>query len=256
VLLALAFGLGFVFFGVGTGFGGLNDLWQSFASNSSGQSKSELREEVQKNPNDSEAVTRLAAEYQRDGELKNAVAVLKAYADEHTKDAAVLAQLAAVYRRQSQVFQFQAAQANLDALNADPSAALLPPLQSAKGQPVLAPNPITSDAAQRANARFNKAFANLQGAFSNAVATYKKIAAAEPKSAEAQLQIASVIEQQLQDAPTAVATAQLNDLENAYSRFLALAAPEDPNVPVIRSRLKTLRKQLNASRAAQATAAG
>lgn len=241
VFLAVSFGLSFVFFGVGTGFGGLNDLWNSFGQSSSGPSKSDLQERLQKNPRDSDAARQLAAAYQQDDQRRQAISVLETYTAASPRDTDALAQLASLYIAQAENQRQRAIQAQAELQDADPAGGLLPTLQSPKGQPVLEQNPITSNASQKANERFNDAYTTMQGAYTKAIDSYKKIATAQPRNADVQIQIAQAA-QSAQDGPTMVA---------AFKRFLALAPPEDPRVPVIRRELRRLEKQLRSARSSQ-----
>ena len=77
-------------------------------------------------------------------------------------------------------------------------------------------------------------YSAMQAAYGNAIATYKRLAVANPKDSSTQFELAQTAEQ-TGDAATAIA---------AYKRFLVLA-PQDPTAPAVRARIK----QLKASRA-------
>ena len=66
--------------------------------------------------------------------------------------------------------------------------------------------------------------------YSKAITTYRRLAAATPKDASVQLELAQAAEQG-NDAQTAIA---------AYEQFLKLA-PDDPQASIVRQQLKQLK---------------
>jgi tetratricopeptide (TPR) repeat protein len=241
VFLALVFGVGFVVFGVGGGIPGtsLGDILRDNSSTSGSASESELRDRIKENPNDADAYRELATNLQQDGDTQEAIDTLKQYAGLRPKDTVALGQLGSLYLAEANRLQAKAARAYADFQEANPGAFL--PTLTANGRPVLS-NQVTDPAARAANERYSRAYGDMQGAFSKAVAVYKLITKATPRDPQAQLQLAQTA-QTANDLPAAIA---------AYKRFLALS-PEDQNAPLIRQQISRLRSALQAQ-AAQQTA--
>ena len=90
LFLAIAFGLGFVAFGVGTGVGGtsIGDVLRDiFSSSSGGQDLDSLKEDAARNPKDPSAQIGYANALQAAGQTATAVAVLQKYTTANPKDA-------------------------------------------------------------------------------------------------------------------------------------------------------------------------
>src|SRR5829696_673250 len=82
LVLALAFGIGFVAFGVGTGVGGtsIGDVLRDiFSSSVGGQDLESLKEDAAKNPKDQSAQIAYTNALQAAGQTAAAVAVLQKY---------------------------------------------------------------------------------------------------------------------------------------------------------------------------------
>ena len=240
VLLALVFGVGFIFFGVGGNLPGtsIGDILSDSSGTSSGPSESSLRDRIEENPNDAAAYKELATKLQQDGDTEEAITVLVNLTEIAPKDTDALAQLGSLYLAKAQRLRLRAAQAQADFQSVNPGA-FLPSLTSG-GQPVIT-NPIIDQAAQEASQRFDRAYADMQGASEQAVDTYRKIAQATPNDPQAQLQLAQTA-QTAADYETAVA---------AYKKFLRLA-PDDQNAPFVRQQVNQLEAQLKQAQAAQA----
>jgi tetratricopeptide (TPR) repeat protein len=241
VLLALVFGVGFIFFGVGGNLPGtsIGDILSDSSGTGGGPSESSLRNRIEENPNDAAAYKELATKLQQDGDTEEAITVLVNYSEIAPKDTDALAQLGSLYLAKANRLRARAAQAQADFESVNPGA-FLPSLTSSSGQPVIT-NPIIDQAAQEASQRFDRAYADMQGASQQAVDTYKKIAQATPNDPQAQLQLAQTA-QTAADYETAVA---------AYKKFLRLS-PDDQNAPFVRQQVKQLEAQLKQTQAAQA----
>ena len=117
IVLALMFGIGFVFLGVGSGTGGLNPM-DMFTNGGSGSGISSLSSKVKDNPKDAQAWLDLARAYQTDNQLTSALGAYQAYLSLKPKDANVLIEAASLYdtyaAQQSQ--SAAGAQAQLQAL--------------------------------------------------------------------------------------------------------------------------------------------
>lgn len=240
VLLALIFGVGFVVFGVGGGIPGtsLGDILRNSNGTSSGPSTSELQKRIAENPKDAQAYLDLATNYQQDGDRQQAISTLERYTQLRPKDTDALSQLGSLYLAQATTYQTEAARAQAAFADANPGAFL--PTLLAGGKPVLS-NPVIDPVSQQASTRFNEAYANMQGAYSSAVATYRRITKASPNDPQAQLQLAQAA-QTGGDFPTAI---------GAYQAFLRLS-PGDENAPFVRQQIR----RLQAAQAQQAQGAG
>jgi tetratricopeptide (TPR) repeat protein len=246
VFLALVFGVGFVVFGVGGGIPGtsLGDILRSNGSSNSA-SESDLRNRIKEHPKDAAAYRDLATQLQQDGKTQEAIDTLGDLARLQPKNTTVLAQLGSLYLLQANRYGNQAQQAQIDFAEVNPGAFM--PELTANGQPVFT-DPVTSPAAQEASTHFNQAASNAQGAYSNAVDVYKRLAKLTPRDAQAQLQLAQTA-QTSGDYKTAI---------TAYQKVLKLS-PNDPQAPAIRQQIKAsqaqLRKALRDQAAQQAAAA-
>jgi tetratricopeptide (TPR) repeat protein len=102
-LLALAFGIGFVVFGVGTGVSGANlgDFFRDLFGGGSSDTPAiaDALEAVQENPDDPEALLDLATAYRVAGQSADAAETLEKYVELEPSDATALRQLTAVYLR-------------------------------------------------------------------------------------------------------------------------------------------------------------
>ena len=104
VLLALVFGLGFVFLGIGSGSNGITDALQNafnFGKSGGGASISSLERKTQKNPLDAQAWRDLATAYETKQRTSDAIIALSQYVGLRSKDADALAELATEYGQQA-----------------------------------------------------------------------------------------------------------------------------------------------------------
>ena len=237
LLLAIAFGLGFVAFGVGTGVSGtsLGDVLRDFfTSNSTSTDLGSLKEKAAANPKDADAQITYANALQTAGQSTVAVAVLQTYTTANPKDADALRQLAAVWgsiatkaRDEAQAASVVAAQA---AATQAPVPTNSPFLQQVQGNKIA--DVITTDANNRATS------ANLraQNAYREAAGVYQQLTLLTPNDPSVFLQL-GVTSQSASDYPAAIA---------AYRQFLALA-PDDASAPLVKQQLKILKAQQKAS---------
>jgi cytochrome c-type biogenesis protein CcmH/NrfG len=98
IFLALIFGIGFVFLGVGSGAGGLNPL--DFLNSSSGSSSiNDLNDKVRSNPQDASAWLQLAQAYQADGQTDPALGAYQQYLQLKPTDKNALLSAATLYEQ-------------------------------------------------------------------------------------------------------------------------------------------------------------
>jgi len=237
LLLAIAFGLGFVAFGVGTGVSGtsLGDVLRDFfTSNSTSTDLGSLKEKAAANPKDADAQITYANALQTAGQSTVAVAVLQTYTTANPKDADALRQLAAVWGSIATKARAEAQAASVVAAQAAATQAPVPTdspfLQQVQGNKIA--DVITTDANNRATS------ANLraQNAYREAAGVYQQLTLLTPNDPSVFLQL-GVTSQSASDYPAAIA---------AYRQFLALA-PDDASAPLVKQQLKILKAQQKAS---------
>jgi len=248
VLLALVFGLGFVFLGIGSGSNGITDALQNalnFGNSSGGTSISSLEKKTQKDPLNAQAWRDLATAYETKQRTNDAIAALSSYVGLRPKDTNALAELASEYNQQANSYaqDYQNTQATL-ASQIPPTSSFAPPSTTPLGKAFNDPNalqdPISTTLQQQLQTEQQTALANYTTAQSNAEKTYQKIVALTPSDANAQLQLAQSA-QAASDSKVALA---------AYEKFLKLA-PQDPLAPGVRSQVKQLKQQLAAATASK-----
>jgi tetratricopeptide (TPR) repeat protein len=240
VLLALVFGLGFVFLGIGSGSTGITDALQNAFNfgKSGGTSISSLERKTQQHPLDAQAWRDLATAYETKQRTDDAVRALSQYVGLRPKDTGALAELASEYGQQANRYaqDYQAVQAEMLS-QVPPSALFAPPASTPLGKAFADPkalqDPISTTLQQQLQSQQQTALAGYQTAQQNAEQTYQKIVALTPKDANAQLQLAQAA-QAASDTKVAL---------KAYEAFLKLA-PQDPLAPQVRQQVTSLKKQL------------
>jgi cytochrome c-type biogenesis protein CcmH/NrfG len=236
VLLALAFALGFVFFGVGSGSTGISDLLQNALNfgSSGGTSVSKLEKKTEKHPKEAQAWRDLATAYEQKQRPQDAVNALERYTALRPKDQGALAELASQYGTLATNYSNDYAAAQQDAASqSSPGTAFAPaattPFGKAFNDPGALQDPIANAVQTLAAKTQSTAYSNYQTAEKNAEAAYKKLIALNPNDATSQIQYAQAA-QAAGDTATAIA---------AYKAFLKLA-PTDPLVPQVKQVLKSL----------------
>lgn len=228
VFLALVFGLGFVGFGVGAGGIGIGDLFND-PNSSSGVSVSDARQRTQDEPKNPEAWRELSTALQTDGRTLEAIGALEQAVTLAPKDVAALRELSSLQvsyglekSREAQALQSEAVLQG---------AAGVPGALSSKGVAIVT-DQVGEAIAGSVSGEVNAAATAAQGAFTQAVSVYKKVAALQPTDPNVQLELAQTA-QQAGDSADAVA---------AYERFLKLA-PDDPTASIVKRQLKALKAQ-------------
>jgi tetratricopeptide (TPR) repeat protein len=231
--LAIAFVLGFVLLGVGSGSTGISGMFQNAFNFGSGggTSISNLQDKVAKHPGDASAWRDLATAYETRQRTKDAVGALAQYTALRPKDTNALSELASQYGTlaQSYATDYQNAQANITA--ASPSAALAPAASTVFGKifndPKGLQDPIGSVAAAQAQTQAQTAFSNYQGAQQSAETTLQKLAKLTPKDVTVQYQLGQA----------AQAAGDYKGAVKAYKAFLRLS-PNDVDAPQVKQLLK------------------
>jgi len=234
LFLAVAFGLGFVGFGVGAGGIGVGDVFRGTGGSSGVPSASDARKRIDENPKDAPAFRDLAAALQADGETDEAIEALESFVALRPKNTDALRELAGLYLAQATEAQQRAQLAELRASYLATGAAIAGSIQLG-GKP-LDVDPISSAVSSVISQDSSTAFAEAQEALGKYVDTYKRVAAAATSKADGQLELAQQAET-VGDLATAIA---------AYEKFLDLA-PDHPNAPDVKRKLKQLRAQVGAT---------
>jgi Flp pilus assembly protein TadD len=236
VLLALAFALGFVFFGVGSGSTGISDILQNALNfgTKGGTSISKLQSKTSKNPQDAKAWRDLATAYEQKQRTQDAVNALLRYTALRQKDEGALSELASEYGSLAQIYAtaYQNAQQQA-ASQASPGAAFAPaattPLGKAFNDPAALKDPIAAAVQTLSSTTQSNALSNYTSAQKSAETTYQKLAALQPNDPTTQIPLGQAA-QAANDTAAAIA---------AYKLFLKLA-PTDPLVPRVKQQLKLL----------------
>jgi tetratricopeptide (TPR) repeat protein len=234
LLLAIAFGLGFVAFGVGTGVGGtsIGDVLRDFfTSNGSGAADLDsLKQKATNNPKNADAQIAYANGLQIAGQTTAAIAVLQKYTTANPKDANALRQLAALWgaeatkaRSDAQAAAVAAAQASATQTPAPADSPFLQQVQQ---------NTIAETITTNANNKANAANIRAQNAYREAARVYQDLTLLTPDDPSAFLQL-GVASQSGNDVTSAIA---------AYKQFRALA-PDDASAPLVKQQLKFLEAQ-------------
>lgn len=232
VLLIVTFAASFVLFGVGTGFGGLQDIILQERAVGGGPSEEDARARIGKNPRDAQAYRDLATALQNKGQSDESLEPLARYVELRPNDIEAQRELAGLYLRQAEEYRHEAEAAQI-ALQLEVPGTTFQPSSSSKIGQALGTARIDQALAERHNEALNRAFTKMTGAFTKAVAAYKAVAKAQPNDAAVQFELAQTAEA-ANDIPAAVA---------AYKRFLELA-PEDPSAEAVKERIELLESRL------------
>jgi Flp pilus assembly protein TadD len=230
--LAVLFAVTFAFLGIGSGSAGLQDLFKNInIFSSSGTSISKALKDVEKHPNDPKPLRSLAIAYESKGDTVEAISTLQQYLVLKPKDAKTWSELGGLQLSNAQTFatQYQAVAANEQL--AAPSTVFAPSSASPLGK-ALGTNPIETAAASELNSSLGELSQKASLGYSNAVASFQKVASLQPNDANAQFQLAEVAQQ---TGNTSVAI-------GAYKKYLKL----NPNSPSA-SQIRRLIKQLGGS---------
>ena len=237
VLLAVVFGLGFVFLGIGSGSNGITDALQNafnFGGGGGGTSISSLEKKTEKHPLKAQAWRDLATAYEAKHRTDDAIPALSQYVGLRSKDASALAELANEYTTQSQTYaqQYSVSQQSVSSISL-PGSTFAPPATSPLGKAysdsAALKDPIAAAVQSVSSTTQQTAFSNYQTAQQNAEQTYQKLVKLTPNDANAQLQLGQAA-QSAGDTKTAIA---------AYKKFLKLS-PNDAYAAAVKAALKQL----------------
>jgi thioredoxin-like negative regulator of GroEL len=236
VLLALAFGGGFVIFGVGSNLpSGLGDILQDVTHEST-PSVDDARDRVRENPRDPAAQLALADALQQNQRPDEAIAPLEKYVKLRPRDQEALRELASLYSSKANRLSNDLNVAALEYQEAATGQLILPKLSGPAAQAFFQGGQIEQALVNEKLERYNELLTASQEASRDAQRTYKRVVKLAPRDPQLRLLLASSAEQ-AGDVKAAIA---------AYEQFLKLA-PEDSSAPAVRRAVKELRKQAQAS---------
>lgn len=228
-ILAFLFAATFAFLGVGSGSGGLSQLFDNLnVFHSSGTSISAAQKEVQKRPQDPKGYRDLATAYEAKGDTNLAITALESYTNLRKKDAKAFAELGGLQLTSAQNLLTQYENARANEQLAAPSLAVFPSSTSPVGK-ALGTNPVEQAASTQVNTVVTDLAQRTQLAYTDAVASYKRMADLQPGNANSQFQLAQAA-QTAGDTTTAVA---------AYKRYLKLI-PNGSTAAQVRALIKQL----------------
>jgi Flp pilus assembly protein TadD len=240
--LAIAFVLGFVLLGVGSGSTGISDMFQNafnFGS-SGGTSISKLEGKVAKHPQEATAWRDLATAYETKQRTQDAVNALERYTALRPKDTSALSELASQYSTLAQGYATDYQNAQSEASAASPTSAFAPAAGTVFGRIFADPNglqdPLGAVASQQAQTKAQTALSNFTGAEQNAEKTFQRLAKLTPTDVTVQYQLGQAA-QQAGDTATAI---------KAYKQFLKLS-PNDVDAPQVKALLKQVQGQSQTS---------
>jgi cytochrome c-type biogenesis protein CcmH/NrfG len=247
--LAVAFVLGFVLLGVGSGSTGAADVLGNmfnFGSSSSGTSITKLQKKVDASPKDAKAWRDLATALEQKQRTQDAVNALERYTALRPKDQNALAELASQYGTLATNYATDYSNAQAEGQQfSSPGAVFAPasttPFGKAFADPTALQDPISASVQALASTKQSTAYTNFQTAQKNAEGVYQKLSKLNPNDATTQIQLGQAAQSA---GDTAVAIA-------AYKDFLKLA-PTDPLAPQVKQALK----QLQASAATSTSSGG
>ena len=245
----MAFVLGFVLLGVGSGSTGAADVLGNmfnFGSSGGGTSITKLQKKVDASPKDAKAWRDLATALEQKQRTQDAVNALERYTALRPKDQNALAELASQYGTLATNYATDYSNAQAEGQQfSSPGAVFAPasttPFGKAFADPTALQDPISSAVQALASNKQSTAYTNYQTAQKNAEGVYVKLSKLNPNDATTQIQLGQAAQSA---GDTAVAIA-------AYEDFLKLA-PTDPLAPQVKQALK----QLQASAATSTSSGG
>jgi tetratricopeptide (TPR) repeat protein len=234
--LAVAFVLGFVLLGVGSGSTGISDVLGNMFSSSSGggTSISKLQKKVDASPTNATAWRDLATALEQKQRTQEAVDALVRYTALRPKDQTALAELASQYSALATTYATDYSNAQAEGSQfAAPGSVFAPasttPFGKAFADPTSLQDPISAAVQSLASTKQSTAYTNFQTAQKNAEGAYQKLAKLNPSDATTQVQLGQAA-QAAGDTKAAI---------GAFEAFLKLA-PNDPLAPQVKQALKQL----------------
>jgi tetratricopeptide (TPR) repeat protein len=245
VFLAVAFVLGFVLLGVGSGSTGISDVLSNAFNFGSGggTSVSKLQKKVEQHPANAQAWRDLATALEQKQRTQEAINALERYSALRPKDQNTLAELASQYGTLANTYATDYQNAQTEASqHASPGGTFAPPSSTPFGKAFADPSalqdPISAAVQTLASSKQSTAYTNFQNAQKSAEAVYIRLVALNPSDATTQIQLGQSA-QSAGDTKTAI---------KAFKTFLKLA-PTDPLAVQVKQALKSLELQAAATSA-------
>jgi tetratricopeptide (TPR) repeat protein len=235
VFLALAFGIGFVAFGIGgTGGSGISDLLRNSGSASSGPSVDDAQEKI--DDGNLAAYKELTQAYRADGRQDEAIAAGEKYVKARPKDYDFVRSLASDYEAKAARLRQQAAavQAELVATTGGTTFSL--PQDSPLGR-ALGQGRIDQELTTAANQKLTEQYSGIQTSYTRATELYQQVAAVRRDDVLLHLLLAQSA-YQAQLVPTAL---------KAYERVIKLA-PDSAEAQQAKQQMQLLKLQAQAGR--------
>ena len=232
LLLAIIFGGGFLFFGVGTGVqgGGIGDvIGDIFGSggNTDQPSVDAARATLAEDPENAEAQLELAEALVAENQTQEAIVEYARYVELVPGDNGALVQLASLYTVSASALQNQAALVQVQSGDELFGSNFAP--QGELGQ-ALGSDPISDAIATQATEALNSAIIAAQDEYAKAADVYRQLSELEPDNPNHFIQQGQA-SQLAGDLVAAIA---------AYETFLVLS-PDDANAPIVEAQLEGLR---------------
>jgi hypothetical protein len=225
-LLAVVFAVTFAGVGVGSGGGGLQQLWTGIFGGGGGSSVSKAQDEVKKDP--VKGYLDLADAYESNGNNVLAINAFQSYLKLKKTDASAWEQLGGLQATQGRKYANQYSAAQQAAQLADPSTPFQPSGPLAQ---VVGTNAAYQTAAQQASARTSALFQQATAAPQAAVPSYQQAAKLRPKDPTLQEELANA-------AVNAGNTTVAADALQTYLRLY----PNSPLKSQVKAELKQLRQ--------------
>lgn len=233
VLLAAAFAIGFVAFGVGAGGTGFGDAISDFFGGSDVPSIEEAQQAVDENPNDTGALLDLANAFQADRQYTKAAEALERYNELVPQDVDALRQLANVYAQRATLLNQQAGTLQASSQSGSFS-------QVAFSQPgtsgflgALGDNPVDNALSGNTSSRIQELANQVSATYDDQAGVYERISKLTPDDPQIFLQLGQAATQ----------GGQTDLAVTAFERFLELA-PDDPSAAGVKEQLQFLRSDV------------
>jgi len=232
ILLAVAFVLGFVVYGVGTGTGGGNVgdvLKDIIGKGSGGPSVAEAQKQADAHPDEPQAWLDLSTALQTDGKVEEAAAALERYLKLEPTDADVMHQLAALYQVSADTSRNLASNLRFLSVGGTFSSALFSFPGDSGFMGALGNDPVDQALQGRIGGRASEAIEEASGFYAQEQAVLERLAKLTPDDPEVLLQLGQAADG-AGDSTAAIA---------AFTKFLLLA-PDDSRAKDVENLLRQL----------------
>ena len=195
VFLALVFGVGFVGFGVGSGAGGLDQLWSNEQAASSGPSVGDAQDKIDEG--DPVGYKELAEAYRTEGKQDEAIAAGESYVRARANDYAFMRSLASDYEGKA-ARQRDEATLIQEELSSSTGTTFAPPAESVLGR-ALGMGRIDRELTSDANQKLTELYGGIESAYSRATTLYQRVARVERDDVLLQMLLAQTAYQSRQN---------------------------------------------------------